>query len=104
MEAMALGKCLLLSECIGNVDLVKNGINGQIFRTKEEAINNIIYYFLNKEITASMGLNSIEIVKDYFNIENTAFNYRIEYQKAKELKRVDKYLLQKFMRTLRIGN
>lgn len=104
MEAMALGKCLLLSECIGNVDLVKNGINGQIFKTKEEAINNIIYYFLNKEITASMGLNSIEICKDYFNIENTAFNYRIEYQKAKEQKRVHKYRLVKFMRTLRISN
>jgi glycosyltransferase involved in cell wall biosynthesis len=104
MEAMALGKCLLLSECIGNVDLVKNGVNGQIFRTKEEAINNIIYYFLNKEITASMGLNSIEICKDYFNIENTAFNYRIEYQKAKELKKVDKYRLLKFIRTLRIGS
>lgn len=104
MEAMALGKCLLLSECIGNVDLVKNGINGQIFKTKEEAINNIIYYFLNKEITASMGLNSIEICKDYFNIENTAFNYRIEYQKVKELKKVHKYRLVKFIRTLRISN
>jgi glycosyltransferase involved in cell wall biosynthesis len=104
MEAMALGKCLLLSECIGNVDLVKNGINGQIFRTKEEAINNIIYYFLNKEITASMGLNSIEICKDYFNIENTAFNYRIEYQKAKELKKVNKYRLAKFVRTFTTGN
>lgn len=85
MEAMALGKCLLLSDCIGNVDLVKFGINGRIFNTKEEAINNIIYFFLNKEITASMGLNSIEICQDYFNIEDTAISYRHEYQKAREL-------------------
>lgn len=85
MEAMALGKCLLLSECIGNVDLVRKGVNGHLFNTKDEAINNIIYFFLNKEITATMGLNSMEICKDYFNIEDTAYNYRIEYQKAQEL-------------------
>ena len=85
MEAMALGKCLLLSDCIGNVDLVKFGINGKIFNTKEEAINNIIYFFLNKEVTISMGLNSIEICQDYFNIEDTAIRYKIEYQKAKAL-------------------
>ncbi|MEO6904702.1 MAG: glycosyltransferase [Bacteroidia bacterium] len=98
MEAMALGKCLLLSNCIGNVDLVKNGVNGQIFITKEEAINNIIYYFLNKEITASMGLKSIEICKDYFNIENTAINYKLEYKKAQNLKKVRKYNLSLFTR------
>ncbi len=85
MEAMALGKCLLLSECIGNVDLVKFGVNGKIFNTKEEAISNIIYFFLNKEITVSMGLNSIEICQDYFNIEDTAIRYKMEYQKAQAL-------------------
>lgn len=83
IEAMALGKCLLLSECTGNVDLVKRGVNGEVFNTKEEAINNIIYFFFNKEITESMGLNSMEICKDYFNIEETAFHYRMEYEKAK---------------------
>lgn len=91
MEAMALGKCLLLSDCTGNIDLVKHGINGKIFKTKEEAVNNIIYFFLNKEITTSMGLNSLEICQDYFNIEDTAIRYRCEYQKAKELG-VKKYL------------
>ncbi|MBA3704803.1 MAG: glycosyltransferase [Bacteroidetes bacterium] len=85
MEAMALGKCLLLSDCTGNSDLVKNDVNGKLFQTKEEAINNIIYFFLNKEITVSMGLNSIEICQDYFNIEDTALRYKFEYQKAQAL-------------------
>ncbi|OFY85775.1 MAG: hypothetical protein A3F72_21615 [Bacteroidetes bacterium RIFCSPLOWO2_12_FULL_35_15] len=85
MEAMALGKCLLLSDCVGNIDLVKKGVNGHLFNTSDEAINNIIYFFMNKEITASMGLNSMEICKDYFNIEDTAHNYKLEYQKVKEL-------------------
>jgi len=79
MEAMALGKCLLLSNCTGNIDLVKKGINGQIFSTKEEAINYIVDFYLNKEITESMGLNSIEICKDYFNIKETASKYQELY-------------------------
>ena len=79
MEAMALGKCLLLSNCTGNIDLVKKGINGQIFSTKEEAINYIVDFYLNKEITESMGLNSIDICKDYFNIKETASKYQELY-------------------------
>ena len=85
MEAMALGKCLLLSDCTGNTDLVKKGINGEIFSTKEEAINFIVDFYLNKEITESMGLNSLEICKDYFNIEETALRYQQLYQKISYL-------------------
>lgn len=81
IEAMGMGKCLLLSNCIGNKDLVKKGVNGEMFDTKEQAVNSIIYFFLNREITESMGLNSLEICRDYFNIEETALRYRLEYQK-----------------------
>lgn len=82
IEAMSLGKCLLLSNCTGNIDLVKKGVNGEIFNNQEEAINHIIYFYLNKEITESMGLNSLEICRDYFSIEETAFRYRMEYKKT----------------------
>lgn len=82
IEAMSLGKCLLLSDCTGNKDLVINGINGETFSNKEEAVNYIVYFYLNKSITETMGLNSIEICKDYFNIEETALRYKIEYQKV----------------------
>jgi glycosyltransferase involved in cell wall biosynthesis len=85
MEAMALGKCLLLSECTGNIDLVKKGINGEIFSTKEEAIDYIVDFYSNKEITESMGLNSMEICRAYFNIEETAFRYQQLYQKISKL-------------------
>ena len=81
IEAMGMGKCLLLSNCIGNIDLVQKGINGEMFETKEEAIDLLLYFFLNREITESMGLNSLEICRDYFNIEETALRYRLEYQK-----------------------
>lgn len=87
IEAMSLGKCLLLSNCTGNIDLVKRGVNGEIFNNQEEAINHVIYFYLNKEITESMGMNSLEICRDYFSIEETAFRYRMEYQKMVESKR-----------------
>ncbi len=87
IEAMSLGKCLLLSNCTGNIDLVKRGVNGEIFNNQEEAINHVIYFYLNKEITESMGINSLEICRDYFSIEETAFRYRMEYQKMVDYKK-----------------
>jgi len=79
LEAMALGKCLLLSDCIGNKDLVNKGVNGELFKTNEEAVSHILYFFLNKEITNSMGQNSIDICRDYFDIKSTASNYEKSY-------------------------
>lgn len=86
MEAMSMGKCLLLSDCTGNSDLVKTGFNGHLFKNVGEAVNYIIYFYLNKEITYSMGQNSIEICKDYFNIENTAISYEQKYVRASHVK------------------
>ena len=79
MEAMTMGKCLLLSDCTGNIDLVKRGFNGELFKNVKEAVNYIFYFYLNHEITYSMGQNSIEICRDYFNIEKTAINYEQKY-------------------------
>ncbi len=102
MEAMSMGKCLLLSECTGNIDLVKRGVNGEVFTTKEEAINYIIDFYLNKEITYSMGLNSIEICRDYFNIEETAARYKLKYMEVSALgkKRLSVNQLNKLEKTL----
>lgn len=85
MEAMALQKCLLLSNCTGNKDLVKKGFNGELFNDAQEAINYIIYFYFNKEIVESMGMNSLELCRDYFNIQDTALLYRLEYQKLNGL-------------------
>ncbi len=85
MEAMAMGKCLLLSHCTGNIDLVKSGFNGEVFQSKEEAVSYIINFYLNKEITYSMGLNSLEVCKDYFNIEETAIRYNLKYMEVSSL-------------------
>ncbi|MEI7596858.1 MAG: glycosyltransferase [Bacteroidota bacterium] len=100
LEAMSLGKCLLLSECIGNVDLVLSGINGEKFITKEEAVNYIIGFYLNREITYSMGMNSIEICRDYFNIEDTAYKYQCLYERVRRSPVESKYSLNNIMKNL----
>jgi glycosyltransferase involved in cell wall biosynthesis len=92
IEAMALKKCLLLSNCTGNRDLVKQGVNGEIFENKFEAINHIIYFYFNKEVTESMGLNSLEICRDYFNIQETALRYRLTYQKLNGMTPDENYI------------
>ncbi|MQJ98206.1 glycosyltransferase, partial [Escherichia coli] len=55
LEALSLGKCLLLSDCVGNRDLVKDGYNGFSFLTAEEAIGRIEWLMQNREAIRQMG-------------------------------------------------
>ena len=41
LEAMNCGKPLLLSDCVGNVDTVKNGDNGFLYHDVEEAVQHV---------------------------------------------------------------
>ena len=39
IEAMALGKCIVASKVVGNIDCVKDGYNGRVLDLKETARN-----------------------------------------------------------------
>lgn len=66
LEALSLGKCLLLSNCVGNKDLVKDGYNGFSFITAEEATSKIHWLMQNRETLNQMEKNSrIWSEKDY---------------------------------------
>lgn len=80
LEAMNLGKPLLLSACIGNVDLVRNGENGYLYHTVGEAINRIQEILQRSDDLISMGKRSYQYIKDGFSIEIMKANYRELYQ------------------------
>ena len=68
MEAMALGKPLIVSNLGGLPELVEQNVNGYIFKNKEELKESIIKMInLNKEEYSSMCNSSLEKAKELFN-------------------------------------
>lgn len=79
LEAMALRKPMLLTNCTGNSDIVKNGINGALFTTKGEAVLKILNYYNNPQMLQVMGGYSVEICKKEFDVQHNFKNYRDVY-------------------------
>ena len=79
LEALELKKAVLLSNCTGNVDIVKNGINGDLFTTANDAIIKILQYYNNREMLDVMGRYSRDICKKEFNGKQNFKTYRDLY-------------------------
>ena len=79
LEALELKKPVLLSNCTGNTDIVKQGINGDLFNTAQEAIIKILQYQNNREMLDIMGKFSAEICKTEFNVKENFKTYRKLY-------------------------
>ncbi len=79
LEALAMKKPVLLSNCTGNSDVVKKGINGSLFNTEAEAIVKILQYYNNREMLAVMGEFSKEICRAEFDVRENFKTYRDLY-------------------------
>lgn len=74
LEAMSLKKALLLSDCVGNRDIIRQGVNGDLFSNKRVAITKIIQYQNNREMLEVMGALSKDIKKTEYDMQH---NFRI---------------------------
>ena len=81
LEAMNLNKALLLSNCVGNVDLVVNNQNGFIYNNIQEAIDGIKTMNNNLKMIEEFGMNSGMLAAKEFNVKFMANQYEIEYEK-----------------------
>jgi glycosyltransferase involved in cell wall biosynthesis len=79
LEAMALGKPLILSNCTGNKDIIRYGVNGDLFETTAQACTQIFYYINNPFMMEAMGSYSKDLCKTEFNAASSAGNYRLAY-------------------------
>ncbi len=79
LEALNLKKPVLLSNCTGNIDIVKNGINGSLFNTAMEANVKILQYYNNPDMLEVMGKFSGEICKKEFDVKENFKTYRELY-------------------------
>lgn len=79
LEAMNAGKALLLSDCIGNRDLVQNGRNGYLYQTKSDAISDIKTLLYNPLMMKKLGINSYQLIKQKFSLNDMQAKYRELY-------------------------
>lgn len=86
LEAMNMGKCLVLSDCHGNRDLVEEGRNGFLFKTPDEAIRHISYLMDNPDLIRTMGIESYLMARERHNIEDTARQYLQVYEELAQRK------------------
>ena len=71
IEAMALKKALVVTDCDGNRDLVKNNENGFIIKEEDESLfaEKIIDLLKTNEKRERFGLESYKLFESNFNIE-----------------------------------
>lgn len=84
LQAMENNLPLLLSDCVGNIDLVEEDYNGFLFKTKEEVIEKIKFLTKDKEKIKKLGENSYLLLKKEFDIQNMAKKYKILYKQLGE--------------------
>jgi glycosyltransferase involved in cell wall biosynthesis len=82
LEALSLRKTVLLKDCIGNKDIVRKGLNGDLFTSKEEAVVKIFQYYNNPAMLRVMGEYSGWLCHKEFNVDATCSLYRNLYQRA----------------------
>ena len=80
LEALALKKPVLLTDSVGNRDLVKSCLNGDLFRHNTEAIVKLLQYFNNTSMLNVMGEYSAKHGKESFNVNHTFTRYRDLYE------------------------
>lgn len=81
LEALALQKPMLLTNCTGNADLV-NGWNGGVFSNWQEAVNKILRFYNNSSMLRLMGQQSGKYCQYHFNFSETFLDYRRLYSKV----------------------
>lgn len=81
LEAMSQECPLLLSPCVGNIDLIPEGKNGHFFDSTDEAYDRILEFFVLKDKGSRMGRESRRLIKDKFNAETCISMYYANYEK-----------------------
>lgn len=84
LQAMENGLPLVLSNCIGNKDLVEENYNGFLFETKEKTIEKINFLIKDKEKIKKLGENSYLLLKKEFDIQEMIKKYKTLYKQLGE--------------------
>lgn len=84
MEALAQHKPVLLTNCTGNSDMVRQGMNGDLFADGQEAVIRLLHYYNNPEMLQVMGQYSAAICDADYDMEINFRKYRNLYMGSRE--------------------
>jgi glycosyltransferase involved in cell wall biosynthesis len=79
LEALALNMPMLLTDCIGNKDLINN-LNGAVFSDSDQAKYRLLQFYNNASMLKVMGQHSGSYCKKNFNLADTFRRYQHLYQ------------------------
>lgn len=79
LAAMCGAKPLILHDCTGNRDLVREGENGFLFRDPKEAVHFIRRFSEDRESISAMGRYSREVALSEFSLDRTLKAYKELY-------------------------
>ena len=82
LQAMEYKLPLVLSDCVGNIDLVKENYNGYIFKNSNEAVKEIERLLQDKGLIEEFGENSEKLLKKEFDISKMIGKYIKLYRKT----------------------
>jgi len=80
LEAMNAGSCLLLSNCPGNSDLIKSGVNGYLYNSEDEAVTCLNDLKQEPQKVKRMGEESKLMAGREFDILTMGKNYLEKYR------------------------
>lgn len=78
LEAMSISLPVVLSDCVGNRDLVEN--KDFLYQDKQKAVQMINYYIKNKKILKKESLKSKIIFDRYFKLDRMSNSYYYLYK------------------------
>ncbi|HTL07592.1 MAG TPA: glycosyltransferase [Chitinophagaceae bacterium] len=81
LEALAMNMPVLLTDCIGNRDLM-NSLNGAVFTDFNDAVYTLLRFYNNSSMLKVMGQHSGAHCKNNFNLADTFSRYAQLYQRA----------------------
>lgn len=81
LEALAMNMPVLLTDCVGNKDLINN-LNGAVFSDGHEAKYRLLQFYNNASMLNLMGQHSGSYCKKHFNLADTFRRYQYLYQQA----------------------
>lgn len=79
LQAMTLGKPLLLRACVGNEDAVERGQNGYLFHSLDEAVAHLKSLVESPALRAQFGLASRRLIESRFSYDGMLQAYRHLY-------------------------